>query len=258
MGCRSGGFIAASWDTQGSPEREHPLVQGSPQAIRDSPPRRDLVRTLKPVGLDADGHDLQFLGTDHLVGSKVPQSHVDTSAYGGSSDATVKNTELQEVSSGGQLVWDWKSQDHIALAETGRWWPRAIDLGYDIIHWNSIQPVGNSVIASFRHLDAVYKIDKSSGAIIWKLGGTSRPASLERDRGSIRVHVRRPTRCPPAARWDPDRVRQPQLSDAQPATARSALSDRRANRNRDSPTVDHRPRCSRLPLLRLGAALRQR
>ena len=36
--------------------------------------------------------------------------------------------ELQQVSPNGQLLWDWKSQDHISLAETGRWWPRAIEL----------------------------------------------------------------------------------------------------------------------------------
>jgi hypothetical protein len=30
----------------------------------------------------------------------------------------VVNAELQQVSPGGQLVWDWKSQDHVALAET--------------------------------------------------------------------------------------------------------------------------------------------
>ena len=92
------------------------------------------------------------------------------------------------MSPGGQLVWDWKTQDHISLAETGRWWPRAIDLGYDLVHWNSIEPDGNgSVIASFRHLDAVYKIDKSTGAIVWKLGGTSRAREPERDRGSRRT-----------------------------------------------------------------------
>ena len=31
------------------------------------------------------------------------------------------------------------------------------------------------MIASFRHLDAVYKIRKSTGKIVWKLGGTTRP-----------------------------------------------------------------------------------
>ena len=34
------------------------------------------------------------------------------------------------------------------------------------------------MIASFRHLDAVYKIRKSTGEIVWKLGGTTTPESL--------------------------------------------------------------------------------
>ena len=83
------------------------------------------------------------------------------------------------MSPAGQLVWRWKSQDHIALAETGRHWPWAVDHGYDIAHWNSIEPVGDSVIASFRHFDAVYKIRKSTGEIVWKLGGTSTPERLK-------------------------------------------------------------------------------
>ena len=86
------------------------------------------------------------------------------------------------MSPDGQLLWDWKSQDHISLAETGRHWPWVIStpyqLGYDIAHWNSIEPAGNSVIASFRHVDAVYKINKSTGKIVWKLGGTRTPESL--------------------------------------------------------------------------------
>ena len=32
---------------------------------------------------------------------------------------------------------------------------------------------------SFRHLDAVYSIDRSTGDINWKLGGTETPESLE-------------------------------------------------------------------------------
>ena len=35
------------------------------------------------------------------------------------------------------------------------------------------------MIASFRTLDAVLKIDKSTGRIIWKLGGATTPRSLE-------------------------------------------------------------------------------
>ncbi len=146
------------------------------------------VRTLDAVGPPADPHDLLPLDNGgYLYGSYVPQEHVDTSAYGGSSDATVLNTELVQVSSADQVVWDWTSQGEIGLEETGRFWGRAVNKprpeGYDIQHWNSVEPAGDSVIASFRHLDAVYKIRRSSGNIVWKLGGTSTPQSLtvERD-----------------------------------------------------------------------------
>jgi hypothetical protein len=143
-----------------------------------------LVRALDGAPRGADVHDLELLGNgDYVVGGYVTQTHVDTSAYGGSSDAAVINTELQQVSPADQLVWNWRSQDHISLAETGRWWPWVVDnntpWGYDIEHWNSIELAGNSVIASFRHLDAVYRIRKSTGEIIWKLGGTRTPERLE-------------------------------------------------------------------------------
>jgi hypothetical protein len=144
-----------------------------------------LVRSLSNIGEGIINlHDLQPVGDGgYLVGSSVPQDHIDTSAYGGSSDATVRNVELQQVGPGGEVLWDWRSQDHISLAETGRWWPFVTTFytrgGYDMLHWNSIDPDGGSVIASFRQLDAVYKIRKSTGDIVWKLGGTTTPESLE-------------------------------------------------------------------------------
>ncbi len=143
-----------------------------------------LVRALHTVGgAPVDGHDVQPLPNGgYLIGAHSQQSHVDTSPYGGSSDARVLNAELQEVSPQGKLVWQWRSQDHIPLASTGRWWPYVIDhpaqYGYDVAHWNSIEPHGNSVIASFRALDAVYKINKSTGTVAWKLGGTATGPSL--------------------------------------------------------------------------------
>jgi hypothetical protein len=151
-----------------------------------------LIRILRPVGLPPDGHDLQFLPNgDRLIASQPRQSHVDASAYGGSSNATVANAELEQVTPSGQRVWDWKSQNHISLAEVGRWWslPQTDTQPYDVTHWNSIEPVGNdAVIASFRSLDAVYEIKKSTGEIVWKLGGTRRPKSLT-PRGDSRSYT---------------------------------------------------------------------
>ena len=125
------------------------------------------IRVLGGVGMVTNHHDLQFRtgNHDHLVGAYVPRDHVDLSAYGGPADATVLDAELQEVTDDGQLVWDWKSQNHISLSETASRFRATIDpvYGYyDIVHWNSIDPAGpNAVIASFRYLDAVYKISET-------------------------------------------------------------------------------------------------
>jgi Arylsulfotransferase (ASST) len=144
-----------------------------------------LIRTLNTAtGGSVDTHDLQLLGNgSYLVGGHTKRHHVDLSAYGGPSDASVRLAELQEIGPTGGLLWDWRSEDRISLAETGRWWPwviehRTADSYYDPVHWNSVESHGSSVIASFRHLDAVYRIRKSNGSIAWKLGGTTTPQSL--------------------------------------------------------------------------------
>ena len=49
---------------------------------------------------------------------------------------------------------------------------------YDAYHWNSIEATPTGYLLSFRHLDAVVNIDRDSGDIVWKLGGTTTPQSL--------------------------------------------------------------------------------
>ena len=141
------------------------------------------VRKVKTVGGPVtDLHDLVRLGNgNYLVGGQVIQSHVDTSAYGGSSDADVMGFEIQEVTPGGQLVWKWDSLDHIGLAETPTtYWNQVTQAPqpYDIQHWNSLEPEGNRILLSFRNLDAVYEINRATGNVVWKLGGTTTPRSL--------------------------------------------------------------------------------
>ena len=147
------------------------------------------MRTWRTVGSSTDLHDFQLLanGDALLLTYPVRSGTIDLSPYGGpSQNATVIDAEIQEVAPDGTLVWSWNSKDHIPLSETGtRWWSvvpvTTLSDGrsaYDYAHINSIQQVGGTIVASFRHLDAVYAINKSSGDIIYKLGGTARPESL--------------------------------------------------------------------------------
>ncbi len=142
------------------------------------------------MGTPTDSHDLQMLSNGNaLLVSYRPRDGVDLSPWGGPASATVIDGEIQEVDPSGQLVWSWNSKDHIALAETGHWYadnlipnPSRLPDGrsaYDIVHLNSVDAVDNPLVVSLRHTDAVFGINRASGAVQWKLGGITTPESLQ-------------------------------------------------------------------------------
>jgi arylsulfotransferase ASST len=147
-----------------------------------------LARIVRAVGNPTDTHDMEPMPNGHsLVMAYRLRRHVDLRAYGGPEDALVWDAEIQELTPDGKLVWSWNSKDHVDLSETGRWWPSLIasqetappdQRAYDLIHINSVEPDGNGFVVSARYLDAVFRIDRKTGAIDWKLGGTHRPESL--------------------------------------------------------------------------------
>lgn len=147
-----------------------------------------LVRTVATVGAPTDFHDFRRLANgNYLLFTYRPRDHVNLSAHGGPSDATVVDSEIQEVTPAGSLVWSWNTKDHIGLDETGAWWPNVIATprtlpdgraAYDPVHANAIEVDGSSILVSLRHTDAVYSISRADGHVEWKLGGTSIAQSL--------------------------------------------------------------------------------
>jgi hypothetical protein len=147
----------------------------------------DLVRTLQTVDAPTDHHDLQEVGSGNfLLLSYKPRAGVDLSAYGGPEDATVLDAEIQELTPEDTVAWSWNSKDHIALDETGGWWPFLIanpsaygsGVVYDPVHINAVEPDGDSVLLSLRHTDAIYRVSRVTGEVQWKLGGTTTDKSL--------------------------------------------------------------------------------
>jgi hypothetical protein len=124
---------------------------------------------------DLDVHDLQptpsgtYLAIQY-VQRVCPTDCADLSPWGGSSQATVIDAEIHEIDANSNILWKWRTRDHISLAETfdAGWEP---SVGDDIIHMNAVQPDGTQhVLFSARHLNAIYRINKTSGAVEWKLG----------------------------------------------------------------------------------------
>ena len=150
-----------------------------------------LVRTWDAVGIHSNPHELQVFGDgSSMYAVYRPRDHVDLSRFGGPKDATVLDGEVQELDPAGNLVWSWSTANHVALSETGHWYAKLfkdnpVQLAdgrgaYDLVHLNSIERVsGDRVVISLRHTDAVYEVDRDSGRIVWKLGGTRTARSLK-------------------------------------------------------------------------------
>lgn len=145
-----------------------------------------LVRTRGPI---IDGHELRELGNGNfLVGSYAPET-ADLSRFGGPARAAIVSAEIQELDPRARALWRWNSRGHISLEETGRWWhnvlsnPRRRLRGretFDPVHINAIEPRGpDEVVISTRHTDAVYGIQRSTGEIVWKIGGSKTADSLQ-------------------------------------------------------------------------------
>lgn len=147
-----------------------------------------ILRVFRTVGSPTDFHDMQVLPNgNHLLLTYRPRDGVDLSAYGGPSDATVLDAEVQEIDDRGEVVWSWNSGDHIPLSDSSRLMPAIVGNplpteddrpAYDVVHVNSVEPDGDGLLLSMRNTDAVYRVDRASGAIDWKLGGTDTPQRL--------------------------------------------------------------------------------
>jgi hypothetical protein len=159
-----------------------------------APPFREVtldgrvVRTFATVGTPTNQHDLQLLPNGNaLMISYTRRDGVDLSRWDGPRRASVLDGEIQEVDPAGHVVWRWNTRDHVALRESSHWLRAAAirvpDTAggtlYDLVHLNSVARSGDLVVFSARYLDAVYAIDRATGSIAWKLGGTQTPRSLE-------------------------------------------------------------------------------
>lgn len=159
------------------------LTQFGGNGIREFDLAGQLVQTVNTVGGQSDFHDVLKLPNGNYVMATVQAEPCALTSWGLDGPRNCLNHVFQELTPAGDLVWEWDTAAHIPVAETTEDWrdqQRSVDPAtYDPWHYNSVEDTGDGFIISFRHLDAVYKIDKTTGAIVWKLSGTPRAESLD-------------------------------------------------------------------------------
>ena len=92
--------------------------------------------------------------------------------FGGPIDGAVMDGIVQEIDiATGRVLFEWHSLDHIDLDEAGGKRPDDPDRPWDYVHLNAIELDGDHLVVSARNSHAIYRIDRVSGRVVWRLGG---------------------------------------------------------------------------------------
>ncbi len=127
---------------------------------------REVARVRAGYGYKADHHEFQITDQGTALFDIYGRTSADLSDRGGEMDDTVLEGVVQEVDiESGEVVFEWHSLEHVGLDES-------YVKPYDYFHINSVEvdSDGNLLVSS-RTTCAVYKIDRKTGEVIWRLGG---------------------------------------------------------------------------------------
>ena len=97
----------------------------------------------------------------------------DLTELGGRPNAQVTQGIVQEVDvESGRVLFEWQSLDEIEPSESIWPLPKRPQDSYDYFHINSVaEDTDGNFLVSARHTNAVYKIDRRTGDVLWRLGG---------------------------------------------------------------------------------------
>jgi hypothetical protein len=135
-----------------------------------------------------DNHGLQLLENGNALFMIHARRVIDLSAIipGGNEEAVVIGCVIQEVDKNNNLVFQWRSWDHIGLPDTFEPFDRD-PLRYT--HCNSVEvDRDGNLLVSFRNLHEVTKIDRQTGEIIWRMGGRQNEFEFLNDDGFTIQH----------------------------------------------------------------------
>ena len=125
-------------------------------------------------GYNADIHEFQLTPQNTALIVIYNVMTADLSSVGGPTNGIVSEGVVQEVDvASGKVLFEWHSLPGVPLTESYVAPPPASSgIPYDYFHINSakLDADGNLLVSS-RHTWTVYKVNRTTGAIIWRLGG---------------------------------------------------------------------------------------
>ena len=141
-------------------------------------------------GYQPENHEFLITSRDTALISMNNFVPADLSAYGGPVAGMVIESVFQEIDiKSDRLLLEWHSLDHVALEES--YFPASA--AWDYCHLNSIAvDEDDNLVISCRYPSTIYKIDRKSGEVIWRLGGKNSDFAMGPGTGFAFQHDARP------------------------------------------------------------------
>ena len=145
-------------------------------------------------GYPTDLHDFKVLENGHVLMVGLDRQIIDMSQIvsGGNPSALVIGLVIQELDENKNVIFQWRSFDHIAITDAEHEDLTAPTVDY--VHVNAIDlDFDGNILISSRHLSEITKISRTTGEIIWRLGGVGNQFTFVNDSigFSYQHHIRR-------------------------------------------------------------------
>jgi hypothetical protein len=123
-------------------------------------------------GYQADLHDMEITSNNTALVGAYNTLMLDTTAFGGAPNSPVLEYVVQEVDiPTGAVLFEWHSADDVPLSKSQTSIPPNPGTAWDYFHGNAVaQDSDGNILVSGRHTSNIYKINHSTGALMWTLG----------------------------------------------------------------------------------------
>jgi len=135
---------------------------------------REVRRVRAGNGYTGDLHEFLITPENTALLVAYAPRRTDLSSVGGPEDGPVWEGIVQEVDiETEEVIFEWRSLDHVGIEESyARFPPDNPGFRYDYFHINAIDvDHDNNLLICARNTWAVYKIDRKTGDVLWRLGG---------------------------------------------------------------------------------------
>jgi len=138
-------------------------------------------------GLNADGHEFLITPWNTALILAYTTATANLTSIGGPPNQTVINGVVQEIDiSTGRVLFQWNSADHVPFSQSEQPLPASPSTPWDWFHINAVHlDTDGNLLIDARDTWTTYKVNPSTGTVIWQLGGKDSSFTLNAAPGQV-------------------------------------------------------------------------